>query len=216
MKTSLIIFDFDGTLADTTESILATYRMSIQALGADFRNDAQCQSTIGLPLKEGFRQLYPGSSDSWLDECVATYRRIFTENKSRLVPHLYPGVREALHKLSDLGIEMSVASSRSRASLVEFCDDSDIARYFSLILGADDVTCAKPHPEPVLVTLGRLGKYAADTIVVGDMHVDIAMGRGAGCRTVGVTYGNSSSSALIQAGADSLIDSFSELLSLVC
>ena len=116
MKTSLIIFDFDGTLADTTESILATYRMSIQALGADSRSDAQCQSTIGLPLKEGFRQLYPGSSDSWLDECVATYRRIFTENKSRLVPHLYPGVREALHKLSDLGIEISVASSRSRES----------------------------------------------------------------------------------------------------
>ena len=58
MKTSLIIFDFDGTLADTTESILATYRMSIQALGADFRNNAQCQSTIGLPLKEGFRQLF--------------------------------------------------------------------------------------------------------------------------------------------------------------
>lgn len=73
---------------------------------------------------------------------------------------------------------MSVASSRSRASLVEFCDDSDIARYFSLILGADDVTCAKPHPSG-LVTLGRLGKYAADTIVVGDMPVDIAMGRGA-------------------------------------
>lgn len=214
MTPSLIIFDFDGTLADTTAAILSTYRMAIDELRAGSRSDAQCQSTIGVPLKEGFRQLYPDFSDGQLDTCVSTYRRIFTENKLKLIPRLFPGVKETLEKLEKEGIQMSVASSRSKESLVEFCDKCGISRYFSLILGADDVTNAKPNPEPVLTTLKRLKQKAGMTLVVGDMPVDIAMGRGAGCETVGVTYGNASRSDLMCAGADYVIDSFPNLLAL--
>ena len=79
---AIAIFDFDGTLADTTATILATYQMAIKELNARPRTDAQCQATIGLPLKEGFRQLYPDFSECRLDTCVAVYRRIFNENKS--------------------------------------------------------------------------------------------------------------------------------------
>ncbi len=208
----LIIFDFDGTLADTTATILRTYRMTIEELGLARRNDAECKATIGIPLREGFRQLYPDFSEAELDRCVNTYRCIFNANKADLVPQLYPGVKETLEELRKLDIQMSVASSRSRESLVEFCDDNGITKYFSLILGADDVTHAKPNPEPVLLTLDRLGKDAARTFVVGDMPVDIAMGRGAGCRTVGVTYGNSSREALEKAGATFIIDSMPELI----
>lgn len=212
MIPKLIIFDFDGTLADTTAIILATYRLAIAALGTEGRSDAECRATIGLPLKEGFRQLYPGFSDGQLDECVATYRRIFNENKSSFAPRLYPGVKATLDELARRGIQMSVASSRSRESLVEFCAHNGIAHHFALVLGADDVAHAKPHPEPVLITLERLNKEADSTLVVGDMPVDIAMGRGAGCRTVGVTYGNSSRHDLADAGADCIIDTFPALL----
>lgn len=211
----LVIFDFDGTLADTTATILSTYRMTIEALGTPYRSDDECQATIGLPLKEGFRQLYPDFNESELEECVSTYRRIFNANKKNFAPKLYPGVRETLNKLSEMGIQMSIASSRSHESLVEFCDDNEITGYFSLILGADDVTLAKPNPEPVLLTLGRLGKDADSTIVVGDMPVDIAMGSRAGCRTVGVTYGNSNRCELINAGASYIVDSFPALMKCV-
>lgn len=212
MKPELIIFDFDGTLADTTATILSTYAMAIKELGADKRTDAECQATIGLPLKEGFRQLYPDFSDEQLCNCVDTYRRIFNHNKLKLIPKLYPGVKETLQQLEARGIQMSVASSRSRESLIEFCEKCGIKEHFALILGADDVTHAKPNPEPVLITLNRLHKDAARTLVVGDMPVDIAMGSGAGCRTVGVTYGNSSHSDLTAAGATYVIDSFPALL----
>lgn len=212
MDTKLIVFDFDGTLADTTATILSTYRMTIAAIGAEPRSDAECQATIGLPLKEGFRQLYPNFSETRLDDCVNTYRRIFNEMKTQLVPKLYPGVKETLQVLAGMGIEMSVASSRSRASLIEFCDNNDITRFFSLILGADDVCHAKPDPEPVLLTLERLHKESRETVVVGDMPVDIAMGNGAGCRSIGVTYGNSTRAELEEAGAFKVIDNFSQLL----
>lgn len=213
MTPKLIIFDFDGTLADTTATILATYRAAIAEMGIDSRTDAECRATIGLPLKEGFRQLFPDFSEGRLDNCVNTYRRIFNENKQRLKPRLYAGVKETLDALAGKGVAMSVASSRSRASLIEFCEQCGIIRHFALILGADDVTRSKPDPEPVLMTLERLKQDAAQTMVVGDMPVDIAMGKGAGCTAIGVAYGNSSRRELEAAGADCVIDSFHQLLS---
>lgn len=212
MTPKLIVFDFDGTLADTTSIILQTYRMTIDALNIQRRSDAECQATIGLPLKEGFRELYPDFSDADIDKCVATYRCIFNDNKKSHLPKLYPGVKETLEKLSEMQIQMSIASSRSRESLIEFCNDNCITGYFSLIVGADDVAHAKPDPEPVLVTLQQLQQPAEFTIVVGDMPVDIAMGNGAGCLTVGVTYGNSSRRDLITAGACHIIDTFPALI----
>lgn len=67
MIPKLIIFDFDGTLADTTATILSTYRMAIEEMGTDSRTDAECQATIGLPLKEGFCQLYPDYTEAQLE-----------------------------------------------------------------------------------------------------------------------------------------------------
>ncbi len=212
MIPKLIIFDFDGTLVDTTAIILSTYQMTIRQLKADSRTDAQCQATIGLPLKEGFRQLYPSYDETKLDVCVDTYRRIFKENKASLVPKLYPGVRDTLDELERLNIQMAIASSRARQSLIEFCEDTDILKYFSLVVGADDVQHPKPNPEPVLITLKTLNQEAAHTLVVGDMPVDIAMGKGAGCLTAGVTYGNSSRADLTVACPSYILNSLPEIL----
>lgn len=211
MIAELVIFDFDGTLADTTDSILVTYRRTISELGLTARSDDECRATIGLPLREGFRHLYPDFSDGELDACVVTYRRIFNENKGRFKTRLYPGVLETLEELKEKGVTMSIASSRSRVSLVELCDSAEISCFFNLILGGDDVAHAKPNPEPVLLTLKTLGCEARNAVVVGDMPVDIAMGNGAGCRTVGVTYGNSSREALIAAGATRVVDSMTDI-----
>jgi len=215
MTPKLIIFDFDGTLADTTADTIAVYQQTINALGADPRSDAACQATIGIPLKEGFRQLYPDYSESELDNCVTTYRRIYNADIDNLLPRLYPGVMESLEKLHSLGIKMSVASSRSRHSLVAFCEKTGLANYMSLIVGAEDVAHAKPNPEPVLRTLQQLDQAACETVVAGDMPVDIAMGSGAGCVTVGVTYGNSSREHLENAGATHIINAFPQLLDIV-
>ena len=82
---------------------------------------------------------------------------------------------------------------------------------FPHVLGADSVEHTKPHPEPVLRTLRETGIDAAHTLVVGDMPVDILMGRNAGVQTCGVTYGNATRDQLQAAGADFLIDDFAEL-----
>ena len=109
---------------------------------------------------------------------------------------------------------MTIASSRSRSSLVGLAREMNIERYMELILGADDVRNAKPNPEPVLLTLERTGCDAENTLVVGDMPFDIRMGADAGAHTCGVTYGNSTREALAASGADYIIDDFAQLLTI--
>ena len=208
----LIIFDFDGTLGDTRRNILLTMRQTLEELLLPVASEEECAATIGLPLRDCFLQLFPNLSDELADQCAATYRRIFDINKKQLVPALFPHVRETLAELYARGYILTVASSRSSASLREFLSDMGVISYISLILGADDVARAKPDPEPVLQTLRTLKIPASETLVVGDMPVDILMGARAGARTCAVTYGNASAADLRAAGADVLIDDFAQLL----
>ena len=215
MAAKLIIFDYDGTLGDTQGYIVSTMHSTMQELGLEYRDADACSACIGLPLKECFRQLYPDFEDERLEKCMASYRRIFQENRGRMQVELFPGVKETILKLWREGYMLSVASSRSSRSLKEFLAEEGILECFSLVIGADNVTHAKPDPEPVLKTLAALGVEADDAWVVGDMPVDILMGVRAGCRTCGVSYGNSNREDLLAAGARAVIDRFADLPSVL-
>ena len=159
--------------------------------------------------------LFPHLTDEEADECATTYRRIFEVNKKKMVPQLFPHVAETLAELQQRGITMSVASSRSNASLLGFLNDMGIQQFISYVLGAEDVTKPKPDPEPVQKTLKAMNIPASEALVVGDMPVDILMGRNAGTRPCGVTYGNASRQQLEEAGADFVIDDMEELITTI-
>lgn len=207
----LIILDFDGTLGDTRANIVLTMRRTLVRLGYAVPDEETIASTIGVPLEKGFEQMLPGISPADVALCARTYRIIFEKCRKELVPNLFPHVMETLTALKEAGYVLTIASSRSYGSLKEFLQEMGIAPYISYVLGANSVTHAKPHPEPVLKTMADLGFQADETLVVGDMPVDIQMGKGAGARTCAVTYGNASREELIAAGADYVIDDFSEL-----
>ena len=210
----LIILDFDGTLADTRGLIVKTMQQTLEALGLESRTDDQCAAMIGLPLKQAFTHLLP-MTDEMGERCVETYRRIFNENNALYVIPTFPHVIETLHQLHEQGYTLTIASSRSNRSLMEFVNDMHLNEIIPYVLGAEDVTRAKPHPEPVLKTLEDYGCKAEDALVVGDTWYDIEMGRRAGVRTCGVTYGNGTREELVDAGADFLIDDFGELVSIL-
>ena len=207
----LIIFDFDGTLADTYELIIKTNQAAMEAMDYPVRDEEAIRATIGLPLEAGIRALYPDLPEEALPQWCATYRRIFDVYKNQYLPVLFPEVKETLEWLRDKGFVLTVASSRQSVSLNAFLRDLGILPCFRYVLGADNVSRAKPDPEPVLKTLRDLGYSAGKTLVVGDMPVDILMGSRAGAGTVGVTYGNSNRAQLLEAGADFVLDHFSEL-----
>ncbi len=209
--TRLIILDFDGTLGDTRANIVLTMRRTLVRLGYAVPDEDTIAATIGVPLEKGFEQMLPGISPDDVALCARTYREIFQECRKEMVPGLFPHVMETLAALKESGCVLTIASSRSYGSLKEFLREMGIAPYISYVLGANSVTHAKPHPEPVLKTMADMGFTADETLVVGDMPVDIQMGKGAGARTCAVTYGNASREELIAAGADYVIDDFSEL-----
>ncbi|MBQ9667203.1 MAG: HAD-IA family hydrolase [Prevotella sp.] len=210
----LVIFDFDGTLGDTRRNIVMTLQQTMQAAHLPVIDEARCAATIGLTLKDSFKTLFPHLTDEEAEACAATYRRIFEVNKKKMVPQLFPHVAETLAELCRQRVVVSIASSRNSTSLRGFLQDMAIEQYVSFVVGADDVARPKPDPEPVLKTLAAMNIPADETLVVGDMPVDILMGRNAGTRTCGVTYGNASRQQLEEAGADFVIDDMEELISM--
>lgn len=207
----LLIFDFDGTLADTHELIIQTNQEAMRRMGFPVLEDRVISRTIGLPLEEGILTMFPQLAREDLPAWVKTYRAIFDELKTKIIPGLFPHVKETLEALHARGYVLTVASSRLSLSLNDFLRDMGIAPFFSYVLGADNVSAAKPDPEPVLKTLRDLHFRADEALVVGDMPVDILMGKRAGAFTCGVTYGNSDREALKKAGANHVLDDFGRL-----
>ena len=215
MSIKLIIFDFDGTLGDTRRNIVTTMQMAIKEMQLPERSEAECASTIGLPLAGCFKTLFPDIQDELIPRCAETYRRFFNENLRKITPEAFPGVVKTLKILKEKGFVLTIASSRSRNSLIELTHNIGIADYISYLIGADYVKEAKPKPEPVLKTLAAIYLDASETLVVGDMVVDILMGANAGAKTCGVSWGNGSREELKNAGADFIIDRMEELIRIV-
>ena len=211
----LIIFDFDGTLGDTRRNIVTTMQMTIKEMHLSSRTEAECAATIGLPLAGCFRALFPDIDEELIPRCAETYRRIFNENLQNIKPEAFPGVVKTLEILKKQGFTLTIASSRSRNSLTELTQNMGIADYISYLIGADNVKEAKPKPEPVLNTLAAMQLDASETLVVGDMAIDILMGVNAGAKTCGVTWGNGTRRELMEAGADFIIDQIEDIVGIV-
>lgn len=210
----LVILDFDGTLADTQPLIVSSLQRTISALHLPSRTDDECKSIIGLPLKECFTTLL-GVDDAMAERCAEVYRRVFDEDNHPGVVTLFPRVLETLAALHERRLQLAICSSRARPTLDGFVRTFQLEDYFSMIIGANDVQHHKPNPEPVQIIMKQLEVNPEEALVVGDASYDILMGRAAGCRTCGVTYGNQSAADLRGAGADYLVDDFADLLQLV-
>ena len=191
MSIKLIIFDFDGTLGDTRRNIVVTMQDVMKELNLPLQDEHVCASTIGLPLKG----------------CYA-----FAENLKKITPMPFPQVKETLEVLRNRGISLAIASSRTSESLRDLLGRMGMESLFSCIVGAQDIVHAKPDAEPVLKILDILGFMADETLVVGDMAVDILMGLHARAKTCGVTWGNGTREELREAGADFIIDRMEDLI----
>ena len=211
----LVIFDFDGTLADTKENIILTFQMTMKELGVEIKSRQECAATIGLTLEDAFKVLYPGMAAEKYILLRDTYRRIFKENRKILVPGLFPEVMETLEELRRRGYLMSIASSRLSPSLHSFLEDMNIAHLFKYAVGGDNVEHPKPAPDAVLQILRHYNLSAEEAFVVGDMPFDINMATNAGVKSCGVTWGNADAAQLKESGANYIIDKMSQLLEIL-
>lgn len=213
-KIRLCIFDFDGTLGDTTNAIIRTFRATLRELSLPSKTDDEIRATIGLPLERGFATLLQNDG-AIINECAAVYRRIFSSLGTNDGVTLYPNVKTTLEALHQQGIITSIASSRHHSSLAYYVHRLGLEPFTSYILATDDVSHPKPHSELVEKTLSHFNIVPEECLVVGDAPYDIQMGKNAGCHTCAVVYGNGTQEELKAAGADHIISDFSEILSLL-
>lgn len=214
MKFSYLIFDFDGTLANTTGAIIHAYRTTYAAMGLPIPTDEQIRSYIGLVMKEVFLRTVKGATLEDAEKAVAIYRAEF----ARMTPVLtttFPGVIPALTILQNMGYRMSIATSRSHTTLEDMVRDLGLEQFFELTIGSEDVVNHKPAPDTVNLILDKLSLNPSEVLVIGDASYDIQMAHSAGCKACGITWGNQSREQLLATSPEYLIDNLSQLIAIL-
>jgi len=209
-----IIFDFDGTIADTKNSIIQTVRETLKELGLPEADDNNVKDTIGLPITDMFVKAAHIHDNVLLEKAIQTYRKKYNDISLNTV-QLFPHVEETLKTLHQKHITITVASSKGKDALLSLLASLNISNYISLVFGEQDVKNKKPAPDMALHIIEQTHSNPKNTLVVGDTIYDIAMGQGAKCRTYGVTYGIHTREQLEKQKTDYIIDDFKEVLNLL-
>ncbi|MEW2164628.1 HAD family hydrolase [Streptomyces sp. NPDC007084] len=211
--TSAIVFDIDGTLANTPAVIAELIADVVHGLGAS-PSRAQVLATVGKPLEASLARLLGVSVDSAATaEAAARYRaRFATDVLSQGPALLLPGVPEGLDDLRAAGHLLGIATSKISSSALALLEATGILGRFDTVVCHDMVERGKPHPDMALRALADLGAPAAASWYVGDTVTDMAMARGAALRTVGVSYGVDSAEDLVAAGADHVVADFPSVI----
>ncbi|HET9948908.1 MAG TPA: HAD-IA family hydrolase [Longimicrobiales bacterium] len=205
-----VLFDLDGTLADTVELILESYRHTMRTHLGQAPPDARWLATIGVPLRVQLLEFARDDDEARaMLETYTTFQRGVHDAMVR--PH--PGACEVLRALRERGVRVGVVTSKRREVALRTMEVCGLAHVEALI-GAEDVVCPKPDPEPVLRALEQLGLSGvpAEVLFVGDSPFDLHAGRAAGTRTAAVPWGASPRALLEAEGPDYVLESFEELL----
>lgn len=213
MKISTILFDFDGTIVNTTPGILETMTHTLNSMGRLTPEAETMKATIGLPLVTALKNLGNLSDDEAV-KAVETYRKLFPEYEPSGTT-IFDGVKETLSCLRDKGIRMAICTSRDNFSLDLIMQPRGLAEFFENRVTINDNLAHKPAPDMALCLMEKMGVSAEECIVVGDTTYDILMGNAAGCRTCAVTYGNHDRETIGTASPTYMIDAFSQLKDIV-
>jgi phosphoglycolate phosphatase len=183
----LLVFDWDGTLADSVARIVESVLAAADRFDLQPPDEAQIRGIIGLGLPEAIAALYP-ELDSGLAE---RFRLAYADHYLTLdatPPPLFPGVVEGLEALRDAGYRLAVATGKSRRGLQRALAGHDWQDYFEITRCADE-TASKPDPRMLHEILARCGVAADRALMIGDATFDLLMARNAQMDAVAVGYG---------------------------
>ena len=179
-----IIFDFDGTLANTLPVIYACYDYSTEKVLGKKADRAPFIETFGQPLYICLTSIFGEENGSRICDEYRAYQEI--HHDELIKP--FPGVKETLEQLQQTGIPMAIVTSKSTATCLRGARCLGIEKYFVAVIGTEQVTHPKPDPEPTRMALEKLGTKPEETLCVGDAPYDIISGKAAGCHTAAVGY----------------------------
>lgn len=206
-----VVFDLDGTLADTRNAIVFCLQRSFREEGLPVPPETCITPTIGLDLAASIeRACQERLSSARISAIADRYRRLYLNAGARL-SRPFPGALRVVAGVRSHGAHAALATSKSRQGTSAFIARNWSTNPFDHTVTDDDVVAKKPAPEMVDIVAKRLDLAPTSVLVVGDTAFDVAMGKAAGTATCGVTWGNHSRDVLVDAGADYVADSPSGL-----
>lgn len=181
-----ILFDLDGTLIDSIELILASYRHTLERHGRPAVPDSVFLEGVGTPLRVQLGQFARSADD--LAALVATYREYNLSNHDTMI-RPFPGIADLVRDIRARGYSLGIVTSKNREGTLRGLRLAGIAEHFDVLVCADDVQNPKPHPEPVELAVRSLRASPEATLFVGDSIHDLHSGREASVRTGAVLWG---------------------------
>src|SRR3954471_2331462 len=186
MKYELVIFDWDGTLMDSTRMIARSLQQACRDVGAPVPTEEDALFVIGLNLADTFARVAPALDQAQRDRLAERYRHHFLASEHEAI--LYAGVEDMLADLQARGLRLAVATGKARRGLDRVLSQTGLARWFEATRCADE-GFAKPHPGMLLALLDMTGVDRARAVMVGDTTHDLELAANAGVDAVAVTYG---------------------------
>lgn len=205
IKTDLIVFDLDGTLADTLADLTAAANFVCRQLGLPEHSPREIQQMIGGGEKTFILRVLGEGNQDRFDRALKLYLDYYSRHCGDQT-RLYPGVRETLASL--YGKKLAVLSNKMERLSRLILEALGIASFFAAIRGGDSYDALKPSPQGLESLIQELGVPPARTLMVGDKPADVLAGRGAGAHTLAVTYGYGEPGALRAAGPEAIIEDF--------
>lgn len=182
----LIVFDWDGTLMDSTAAIAESIQAACADIGVAVPSRELASHVIGLSLMGAVQTVAPALDDAGCQRLAERYRYHFLARDHQLV--LFDGARELLSELRERGYRVAVATGKARRGLDRVLEQSGLAPSFDATRCADE-TFSKPHPGMLLELMAELASSPERTLMIGDTTHDLQMARNAGTASLAMTYG---------------------------
>ena len=209
----LVIFDVDGTLVDSQAMIFQSFTAAYEGCGLPVPARAEVMQHVGISLDQIFPRLAPDLDSVMHARLAAKYRETYfairQQQGDKVSSPFFPGARDTLDalKAQDWTL-LAVATGKAKRGLDGMINGHDLHGYFQSLQSADDHP-SKPHPSMIETCLRDTGVDAENAVMIGDTTFDMDMGRAAGVKTIGVSWGHHPAAQL---NADLIVDDFDALI----
>lgn len=184
LKRSAWLLDLDGTLVDSSAGVILAFHAAQRAFGEAPADEEQIRSSIGYPLTRTVARLSRIPFDLFFPNFRAE-----AMTSMHLVSRLLPGARELLEHLARASSKVALVTSKRTDNARRILSHLEVESFFAAVVGSESVVHPKPHPEPLLLAIERLGALPVDAIMVGDTENDILAARAAGVPVIALTGG---------------------------
>ncbi|WP_026375030.1 HAD-IA family hydrolase [Aestuariibacter salexigens] len=213
MKYELIIFDWDGTLMDSSAKIVNTMHLASDRLGVARKTDEQVKDIIGISLQPAIMRLFDTDDASFAQRLAEEYKHVYLQLDQTPCP-LFDGAAEVLDRLHVDRMNMAVATGKARRGLNRAWQQSGTGHYFVASRCADEAQ-SKPSPDMLEQILSELDIPPQAALMVGDTEYDMLMAQALGMDRVAVSYGVHDEDRLLACSPVSVIHHIRELLDVI-